>query len=85
MKYKRVVVTRYGGADSLQIIEEERPEPKNNEVRRKHREPEFQQRGAAHHGDHEIGGGDRQGQSEDKGCAGDQADGEKHALSRKVH
>ena len=33
MKNKRVIVTHYGGLDSLQIIEEELPEPKNGEVR----------------------------------------------------
>lgn len=33
MKNQRVIVTRYGGLDSLQIIEEELPEPKNEEVR----------------------------------------------------
>jgi NADPH2:quinone reductase len=33
MKNKRVIVTHYGGLDSLQIIEEELPEPKNEEVR----------------------------------------------------
>jgi len=29
----RIVVTHYGGPDALQVVEEERPEPKNGEVR----------------------------------------------------
>jgi len=33
MKHKRVVVTRYGGPDALELVEEERPEPKRGEVR----------------------------------------------------
>jgi NADPH2:quinone reductase len=33
MKHKRSIVTRYGGPEALQIIEEECPEPKNGEVR----------------------------------------------------
>lgn len=33
MKHKRVIVTHYGGLDSLQVIEEELPEPKFGEVR----------------------------------------------------
>jgi NADPH2:quinone reductase len=33
MRYKRIIVTHYGGSDALQIIEEECPEPKNGEVR----------------------------------------------------
>lgn len=33
MKHRRIVVTRYGGPDSLRIIEEERPEPRRGEVR----------------------------------------------------
>jgi NADPH:quinone reductase len=33
MKYKRVVVTRYGGSDALQVIEEECPEPGPCKVR----------------------------------------------------
>ena len=33
MKQTRIVVTRYGGPDVLQVIEEERPEPKAGEVR----------------------------------------------------
>jgi NADPH:quinone reductase-like Zn-dependent oxidoreductase len=33
MKHKRIVVTRYGGSDALQVIEEECPEPKRGEVR----------------------------------------------------
>src|SRR5262245_16680879 len=33
MKNQRIVVTHYGGADALQMIEEECPEPKDGEVR----------------------------------------------------
>lgn len=33
VKHKRIIVTRYGGPDVLQVIEEERPEPKPGEVR----------------------------------------------------
>lgn len=33
MRQRRVVVTHYGGPDSLQVIEEEIPEPKHGEVR----------------------------------------------------
>ena len=33
MKYHRVVVTRYGGPDVLQVVEEDRPEPQAGEVR----------------------------------------------------
>jgi NADPH2:quinone reductase len=33
MRNKRVIVTRYGGPDVLQVIEEDRPEPKADEVR----------------------------------------------------
>jgi NADPH:quinone reductase-like Zn-dependent oxidoreductase len=33
MRHRRVIVTRYGGPDSLQVIEEECPEPKRGEVR----------------------------------------------------
>ena len=29
----RIVVTRYGGPDALQVVEEEAPEPKPGEVR----------------------------------------------------
>ena len=32
MKYKRIIVTHYGGPDALQVIEEECPEPKRGEV-----------------------------------------------------
>src|SRR6185503_11693326 len=32
MKHTRIIVTRYGGPDALQVIEEERPEPKRGEV-----------------------------------------------------
>src|SRR5499433_3239329 len=33
MKHTRIVVTHYGGPDALQVVEEERPEPKEGEVR----------------------------------------------------
>lgn len=33
MKHKRIVVARYGGPDVLQLVEEERPEPKRGEAR----------------------------------------------------
>jgi NADPH:quinone reductase-like Zn-dependent oxidoreductase len=33
MKYTRVIVTHYGGPEALQVLEEECPEPKDNEVR----------------------------------------------------
>ncbi len=33
MKHTRIVVTHYGGPDALQVLEEERPEPKRGEVR----------------------------------------------------
>ena len=33
MKHTRIIVTHYGGPDALQVVEEERPEPKNDEVR----------------------------------------------------
>ncbi len=33
MRYRRIVVTHYGGPDALEVIEEECPEPKNGEVR----------------------------------------------------
>jgi NADPH:quinone reductase len=33
MRHTRVIVTHYGGPDSLQVVEEECPEPKNGEVR----------------------------------------------------
>jgi NADPH:quinone reductase-like Zn-dependent oxidoreductase len=33
VKYTRIIVTRYGGADALQVLEEECPEPKDGEVR----------------------------------------------------
>ena len=32
MKYKRIIVTHYGGPDALQLVEEECPEPKDGEV-----------------------------------------------------
>src|SRR6201982_3780715 len=33
MRHTRIIVTRYGGPDALQVIEEECPEPKDGEVR----------------------------------------------------
>src|SRR5262249_4644547 len=33
MKYKRIIVTHYGGPDALQVVEETCPEPKQGEVR----------------------------------------------------
>lgn len=33
MKHTRIIVTHYGGPDALQVVEEERPEPKDGEVR----------------------------------------------------
>jgi NADPH:quinone reductase len=33
MKYKRVIVTHYGGPDALQVVEEACPEPKQGDVR----------------------------------------------------
>ena len=33
MKYTRIIVTRYGGPDALQVVEDECPEPKRGEVR----------------------------------------------------
>ena len=33
MGHTRVIVTHYGGSDALRVIEEERPEPRNGEVR----------------------------------------------------
>jgi NADPH2:quinone reductase len=33
MRHTRIIVTRYGGPDALQVIEEDRPEPKRGEVR----------------------------------------------------
>jgi len=33
MKHKRIIVTHYGGPDALQVLEEDRPEPKHGEVR----------------------------------------------------
>ena len=33
MKHTRIVVTRYGGPEVLQGLEEDRPEPKHGEVR----------------------------------------------------
>jgi len=33
MRHKRIVVTHYGGFDALQVVEEERPEPRRREVR----------------------------------------------------
>ncbi|MGE5813763.1 MAG: medium chain dehydrogenase/reductase family protein [Acidobacteriota bacterium] len=33
MKHTRIVVTHYGGPEALRVVEEERPEPKDGEVR----------------------------------------------------
>jgi NADPH:quinone reductase len=33
VKHTRIVVTRYGGPDALQVVEEEYPEPVGGEVR----------------------------------------------------
>ena len=33
MKHTRIIVTHYGGPDALQVLKEERPEPKEGEVR----------------------------------------------------
>jgi NADPH:quinone reductase-like Zn-dependent oxidoreductase len=33
MKHRRIIVTHYGGPDALQVLEEERPEPKHGQVR----------------------------------------------------
>jgi len=33
MRHTRIVVTHYGGPDALRVVEEERPEPKDGEVR----------------------------------------------------
>ena len=33
MRHTRIIVTHYGGADALQVVEEECPEPKSGEVR----------------------------------------------------
>ena len=33
MRYTRIIVTHYGGADALQVVEDECPEPKRGEVR----------------------------------------------------
>src|SRR5512146_2413181 len=33
MRYTRIIVTHYGGPDALRVVEEECPEPKNDEVR----------------------------------------------------
>jgi NADPH:quinone reductase len=33
MKHTSIIVTHYGGPDALQVVEEERPNPKNGEVR----------------------------------------------------
>jgi NADPH2:quinone reductase len=33
LKHSRIVVTHYGGPDALQVVQEERPEPKQGEVR----------------------------------------------------
>jgi NADPH2:quinone reductase len=33
VRHARIIVTRYGGPDELRVVEEERPEPKDGEVR----------------------------------------------------
>ncbi len=33
MRYRRIIVTHYGGPEALQVVEEDCPEPKNGEVR----------------------------------------------------
>src|SRR5215470_16160538 len=33
MRHARIIVTHYGGPDELRVVEEERPEPKDGEVR----------------------------------------------------
>ena len=33
MRHARIIVPRYGGPDELRVVEEERPEPKQGEVR----------------------------------------------------
>jgi NADPH2:quinone reductase len=33
MRHTRIIVTHYGGPDALEVVEEERPEPKKGEVR----------------------------------------------------
>ena len=33
MKYKRIIVSKCGGSENLQLIEEEIPEPRSGEVR----------------------------------------------------
>jgi len=33
VKHTRIIVTRYGGPDAIQVLEEERPEPKTGEAR----------------------------------------------------
>ncbi|HEY6972121.1 MAG TPA: medium chain dehydrogenase/reductase family protein, partial [Candidatus Angelobacter sp.] len=33
MKHTRIIVTHYGGPDALQVVEEERPEPRHGEAR----------------------------------------------------
>src|SRR4030095_5004840 len=33
VKHTRIIVTHYGGPEALQVLEEERPEPKDGEVR----------------------------------------------------
>jgi len=35
MRYRRIIVTHYGGPDALRVVEEECPEPKTGEVRLK--------------------------------------------------
>ncbi len=33
MRHTRIIVTHYGGPDALEVLEEERPEPKDGQVR----------------------------------------------------
>jgi len=47
MKYKRVVITRHGGPEVLQVVEDELPEPQVGQVRVKILAASF----------HSIGGG----------------------------
>jgi NADPH:quinone reductase len=33
VRHTRIVVTRYGGPEAIQVLEEDRPEPKDGEAR----------------------------------------------------
>ena len=33
VRHTRIIVTQYGGPEELRVVEEERPEPKDGEVR----------------------------------------------------